>query len=464
MTIWRPDLDGRSGPKYKWIADAIGESVADGRLKVGDRLPVQRDLAYELGLSLNTISRAYADATERGFLQGEVGRGTYVRQPGSLGPQMAPSDLARPVTGPIDFSQNLPAPGRSAGALAQTLAELKDSDGLAACMDYQTRGDQVRHAKAAARWLSKVGFDADAENIVMTTGAQHGLMVAMLATMRPGDILLTEELTYGPVKILAQQLGLKVVPVATDEGGLSVTALEAACRRVTARTLYCLPTLHTPTTVTMDAERRAAVASIARKHNLLIVEDDVFGFLPSQRPHPVAMFAPERTIYVTSVSKSLAPGLRVGYLRAPERYTDSLRAAVNLSCWMPPPLMSEITSRWIEDGTADMLNEYQRSEAAFRQALARKILPEKHLKAHPDGFHLWLELMPGQGSEVFRMTAERRGVKVLASEVFAVDPKNAPLAVRLCLSHEDSRERVAKGLETIADLLDEPTDTAALIL
>lgn len=464
MTIWRPDLEGRKGPKFRRISDAIGEGVAEGRLAKGARLPPQRDLAYALGVSLNTVSRAYADATARGFVRGEVGRGTYVREGGPRATQDRPGDLTRPTAGAIDFSLNLPAPGRADAALARTLEDLSRSRALASLLDYQTAGDRGRHVAAAAAWLSRIGLDARRDDIVLTTGAQQGLMVSLMATTRPGDVLLTEALTYAPMKAMAHHLGLKIVPVDTDDGVLSPAALDAACHRVAGNVLYCLPTLHTPTTATMDANRRSATSAVARRHSLTVIEDDVFGFLPPDRPPPLACFAPERTIYVTSVSKSLAPGLRVGYVHAPTERTAAVRAAVRLSSWMPPPLMAEIASRWIEDGTADALNAFQREEAAFRQSMARRVIPEQYLSASASGFHVWLTLPAHWHPDVFRMEARNRGVEILVGGAFAVNPPDSPNAIRLCLSHESTRDRVQEGLATIAQLLPSSGQEGSMIL
>lgn len=464
MTIWRPDLTSKTGPKYRQIADAIGECIADGRLSEGARLPAQRDLAYDVGVSLNTVSRAYADAIERGFVHGEVGRGTYVRASGPLPPRADQARLIRPNSGPIDFSLNLPAPGESAAVLSDTLADLQSSGGLASFLDYQIEGDQDRHARSAVKWLERLGLDAQPGNIVLTCGAQHGLMVAMLGLLRPGDVLLTEALTYAPVMAIAQHLSINVVPVAVDEGGLDPVALDAACASTAAKTLYCMPTLHTPMTATMDAARRGEIAAVARNRDLKVIEDDVFGCLPQQRPRPIACLAPERTIYITSVSKSMAPGLRVGYVLAPDAHAHSLRAAVNMSCWMPPPLMAEIASRWIEEGTADRLNEAQREKARIRQATAKQILPNEYLTSDPEGLHLWLNLPPHWKQDAFRAEAERQGVKLVTAETFAVDRSSAPNAVRLCLSHEASEERVARGLETIASIMRQQDAGGALII
>ncbi len=464
MTIWQPSLAARRGPKFRQIADAIGESVASGQLARGARLPPQRDLAHALGVSLNTVTRAYADATARGFVAGEVGRGTYVRAPGPLPSPTPPASLARPASGPIDFSLNLPACGPAAERLSETLLALSGTEGLAGFLDHQSAGAAPRHAAAGAAWLARLGLEAGAEDIVLTTGAQQGLLVALMATTRPGDVVLTEALTYAPFKAMAHHLGLKLLPLADEAGELTPAVLEAALGRVSAKLLYCLPTLQTPTATTMDAERRAALAGIARKHDLVVIEDDVFGFLPPERPPPLACFAPERTIYVTSVSKSLAPGLRVGYLLAPPARGHALRSAVSLSSWMPPPLMAEIAGRWIEDGTAEALNGFQRQEAAARQALARALIPEQLMQADSHGFHLWLRLPAGWTADLFRLEAQERGVKLVGGGAFAVDPAVSPNAVRLCLSHESSRERVRRGLEIVASLLGSDGPKGAMVL
>ncbi len=462
--MWRPSIVDKDGPKYKLIAQAIGESVRDGSLARGERLPTQRHLADELGISLNTVSRAYAEATDRGFLNGEVGRGTYVRAAGPLPAQHSPAGLTRPVGGPIDFTLNLPAAGESAAVLARTLDSLRGSPELSSFLDYQTNGDHRRHARAGAAWIKQFGMDISGDDVITTNGAQHGLMVALLATCRPGDVLLTESLTYAPVKALAQHLGLEIFAVAMDADGLSPEALEAACRCTAAKVLYCLPTLHTPTTITMNAARRRAIAHIAESHGLLIIEDDVFGLLPEERPPPLACFAPDRTLFITSVSKSLAPGLRVGFLHAPADLKRSLHAAVKLSCWMPPPLMAEIAGRWIEDGSALRLNEFQRNEAKARQRIARVLLPGLDVKADPNGFHLWLILPEHWRADAFRVAAQARGVKVLNGDVFSALRDAAPQAIRLCLSHEFTRERVAKGLEIVAGLLAETSDPGVLVV
>ena len=465
MTIWLPALRGRHGPAYRALADAIGDAVTEGQLAVGDRLPPQRDLAYRLSLSLSTVTRAYAEATRRGLVEGTVGRGTYVRRPGAQPSPAWHPTLARPVEGPIDFASNLPFIGGAAAALARTLAALSVEGDLASCLDHAPEAAMRRHAEAGARWIGEqLGLGADGRSVCLVNGAQQGLFVSMLALTRPGDAILVEELTYPPVLAIARHLGLSPIPVAMDHEGLCAEALDALSASTGARLLYTMPTLHTPTAATMTEARRRAVAAIVIRRALTVIEDDVFGFLPRLRPPPLAAFAPDNTLFVTSTSKSLAPGLRVGYVHAPARLEGTLLSAIALSSWMPPPLMAEIATRWIEDGTAHRLNEEKRVEAEFRQALAGRTFDGLAMRSDPCGSHIWLALPRALHAEAFETAARDEGVLVRRAVTFAVDPKTAPAAIRICLSHEPSRDRAMLGLARIAALLEDRSDASAFVV
>jgi DNA-binding transcriptional MocR family regulator len=458
MAIWTPRIDGRQGPLYRRIVDALAEAIAGGALGPGTRLPPHRELAFALGVSANTTARAYAEAEARALVRGEVGRGTFVRPPPPGEPPpgaapAAPADLRRPPSGPVDLSRNLPWPGAAAGILAKTLTALGRSPALSALADYQTEADLHRHAAAGVDWLDRCGVAATAEEVIVTNGAQHGVFCALMAVTRPGDLLLVEDLTYAPIKAMAERLGLSVRSVSMDEGGLCPDAFDRLCRSHAATALYVTPTLHTPTTITLDGDRRAAVAAVARHHGVLVIEDDVFGRLKPDAPPPIAARAPDCTLYVTSTSKCLAPGLRVGFVRAPAAWAPALRDAVNLTCWMTPPLMAEVAATWIAEGTAERLTESQRGEAARRQDMARAVFAGHSFRADRFGLHLWLALPSDWPADTFRAEAERRGVKVVEGAAFAVDKGLRPKAVRLCLSHEADAARLRHGLETLADIL-----------
>jgi DNA-binding transcriptional MocR family regulator len=467
MAIWRPLIDHRPGTRAAALVEALADDIAAGLLQPGERLPPQRDLARALGLSPNTVMRAYSDAVGRGLVAGEVGRGTYVRQP-----QKSPSlplglktgmALERPAAGgPIDFSMNLPFVGEAAEALRTTLGELAREPGLASLLDHQDPQARGRHENAGALWIRRFGPAAGGDTVVVSNGAQQGIFAALLAVLKPGDTMLAEALTYAPLKTIARHLGVKIKAVAIDGEGLIPEALEAACHGTKAKLLYLTPTLHTPTTAILGEERRRRIARLAAAHDLLLVEDDVFGFLPDHRPPPIAVHAGERTIFVTSLSKCVAPGLRIGYVFAPEAPVPAIRSAVALSSWMPPPLMAELASRFIEDGTAAQLAERQRRHAARRQVLAREILAGHEFAADPHGMHLWLPLPESWPDEAFANAAREQGVLVQTARTFAAGART-PDALRLCLSHEQSDERVERGLRLVAGLLGRPGSERELV-
>lgn len=464
MAIWTPKLAGRRGSKYLQIVEALSDDIASGVLLPGTRLPPHRELAYRLELSPNTTSRAYAEGVARALLRGEVGRGTFVRETGGLSPFASPADMRRHLSGPIDVSRNLPAPGLAAEHLASTLAELSQTQNLQSLLDYQTEADLARHSEAAITWLGRSGVAATQDEVVITNGAQHGILAALMAVAQPQDLLLTEELTYAPVRQMAERLDLKLASAPMDDAGLCPDRLSEICKHRAVKALYFTPTLQTPTTATMSESRRRAVAETARRHDVLLIEDDVFGLLKPEPVYPVATYAPERSIYITSTSKCLAPGLRAGFLRAPREIAAAIRAAVKLTCWMTPPLMAEIAARWISDGTADHLTAVQRDIASRRQTMARSVLAGHDIRADPFGLHLWLKLPKHWSSDAFRAEAERRNVRVTEGSAFASTPGAEVQAVRLCLSHEMDECRLKLGLDTLRKLLDGPSPGPALIL
>ena len=464
MAIWTPELTGRRGAKYLQIVEALAEDIASGALSPGTKLPPHRELAYALGVSPNTTSRAYAEGVARALVQGEVGRGTFVRAPGGAGLEGDPADMRRPTTGPIDLSRNLPCPGLAATALAETLAALGQGGRLEALTDYQTETDVAHHTDAAIAWLNRSGITANRHEAIVTNGAQHGILCALMAATRPGDLLLTEALTYAPIKAMAERLALKLKAVPLNDEGLCADALDEICRSHAAKALYLTPTLQTPTTATMRPDRRARIAEIADRHDLTLIEDDVFGLLKPDSPQPIATLAPERTVYVTSTSKCLGPGLRVGFVRAAASLAKAIQNAVSLTCWMPAPLTVEIAARWIADGTAERLTDMQRAHAADRQAIAAALFSDHDVRADPHGLHLWLTLPSDWSASTLRAEAATRGVQIVDGAAFAVAPGARPNAVRLCLSHEPDKNRLVDGLETLRMILRERPADSSLVL
>ena len=463
MTIWTPDLSRHEGPRYVAIVEAIAEDLERGYLKPGDQMPTHRELATQLGVTTGTITRAYAEAARRGLLVGETGRGTFVK-----GDLLGFDLSAAEDEALIDLSSNNPPP--SAGnllgqALAKTLSDLSTRRGLSALLTYQSAAAGAeRHRAAGAEWIARSGLRARPEQVLVCNGALHAMTVVFSTLCRPGDTVFTESLTYPGMKNLANLLNLRLQGLPMDDKGLVPEAFEEACRGGAARVLYTIPTVQNPLGTLMTEGRRREVAAIAAAHEVAVVEDDVHSFMLPSPPLPLSSFAPENSYFIMSTSKSMAGGMRVGYLAAPERMVEPLSTSLRATVWMAAPLMAEIASEWIRDGTADRLVEQKRAEASARQELAARALEGFEFDMHPLSFHLWLHLPEPWRSNEFAAQLKRRCVLVSPSEAFVPGREEAPHAVRVCLGTPRSRERLERGLSVVREVLRETPDPCLSVI
>lgn len=467
MTIWNPAIEEMDAPRYLAIADAIERDVAAGVLAEGERLPTHRELARRLGVTVGTVTRGYAEAERRGLTGGEVGRGTFVRMRREA-EDFGWRDAGRAGTaGMIDMSLAcpwVPPDGSDGRELARTLGEIARGRSLEELLVYDPGTALPRHRAVAASWIGRLGLEVSAEQIVVTAGAQHAMTVILASFMSAGDVLATEELTYPGLKSVARMLGIRVRGIAMDEEGIVPEALDEACQTATITALYCIPTLHNPTGATMSEERRRAIAGVARKRGLLVLEDQIHVSLQGASLAPIASWAPERTFHMTTPSKWVMFGLRVGFIAAPERAIDRLRSGVRSTMWQAPLLMTEVVTRWISDGTAERIGRSKLEELEERHRIVRDVFGGRfHVRTHPQALHLWVRLPDPQRSDECVAQARQRGVLVAGAEAFAIG-REVPHAVRVSIAQIPERADVRRGLEIVAAVIDRDSDPYAEIL
>jgi DNA-binding transcriptional MocR family regulator len=451
--MWLPEIQGRKGPVYRAIADAIDDDVQKGMLRAGARLPPHRDLADRLGVTVTTITRAYHEATRRGLIAGHVGRGTFIR-----GTAQTDDDAG---SGPLDLSMNILMPDKEVAVLETHLFARRVLP-WTQLLGYVPPRGHVRHRQAMAAWLGACGLHADPERIVLTAGAQHAMAVAVASATKPGDTLLVEALTYSGARHLAQQMSLKLRGVPMDAEGLRPDALESAIRSTRARVLYCMPRLQNPTSAVMQDRRRREIATVAEKHRLVVIEDDTYGFLSPER-EPLAALLPERTIFITSLSKSLFPGLRLGCAVPPASLVEKVTSAVWATMINTSPIGADIMSSWIEDGTAARIADWKRREVAARQQMARRILQGERLQTLPSSPHIWLHLPVKWDADSFTAHARTRGVVVNSASEFAIADV-LPRGVRLCIGTPRTRAGLEQALTRVVDSLRDRAPAARVVV
>ncbi|MBU1002441.1 MAG: PLP-dependent aminotransferase family protein [Proteobacteria bacterium] len=446
MTIQLQFPETGDSPKYLSIANSIQAAIAEGRLAPGDPLPTHRDLADQLGVTVGTVTRGYAEAARRGLVRGERGRGTYAMQNrqgfAELGHDNGLVDLGlAATTHPL---------GASLGA---TLVELSGREGLQELLTRHESRGLPRHREAGVRWAAEYGYTAQADNVLVCAGAQHAVLTTMAAMFSPGDRVAVECLTYPMIKPMAKRLSLQLVPIPMDQQGLLPDALNKACARDKIRGLYTMPSCQNPTLARMPEFRRFELAEVCRRHGLTIVEDDVYALAVGSSLPPLSMLAPELGFFIAATSKVLCDGLRVAFLCAPSSAVRRLESAIEMTAWKAAGLMAEITSTWINDGTATRIVEANRTEAAARNDLALELLGQETFRGQATGSFIWVPMPRGWRSVEFAETAAERGVIVAHSEHFAVAGLGVEQGVRVSLSGVRDRVVLGRGLTTLAEML-----------
>ncbi|MDH6147407.1 MULTISPECIES: PLP-dependent aminotransferase family protein [Paraburkholderia] len=451
MHHWLKRLEESRKPAYLVIPDLIEEDVASGRLRPRDRLPGLRDLAGALQLNYTTVARAYAEARKRGLLDARAGSGTFVRGRTPSLPLTAGSS--------VEMSMNMPPePPELAARLRESTAKLMLSADPYRLLRYQDFGGTAADRAAGRNWLRQRVPDCEDDRTLVCPGI-HSVLVALVSQLaRPGETICLDSLAYPGIKAIASQLGVRLQALPRDDEGPLPHALEALCKAETPRAFYCNPTLQNPSTLTLSVQRREALADVALRYSVPIIEDDAYAMLPQDAPMSLASLAPELTYYVTGMSKSFGAGLRVAYLCAPTvRQTQRIAGALRATTVMPNPYTMLLATQWINDGTATDMLRAIRAEAHARQEIAAQVLADWQYEAHPDGFHLWLPI-PTQCSwsaSELALQLRNQGIGAVAGAAFSTDG-NPPNAIRLCIGGPQNRDDCRDGLQRVADTLEDP--------
>ncbi|MGS4943991.1 MocR-like ectoine utilization transcription factor EhuR [Meridianimarinicoccus sp. RP-17] len=463
MSIWPPDPSTLERPAYHSLAMCLMRAIDADELRPGTRLPTQRALAFELGLSVQTVSRAYEQLTRLGIITGHVGRGSFVaarQTDASLPWQRPPGTDAL-----IDCAMLTPVLGApQAAAMSRTLRDMGGDIGEGVLFSFRPRETLRDHCAAVLPWLARCGLDLDGpERVLPTNGSTAAMTCALMTALKPGDLLVADAMGHHTLPSLASALGLKLEGLDGDAQGILPDAFARICRQTRVRAIYLMPAGLGPTATPMDGARRQAIVDIARAENVWIIENDAWGPLDPDRGPPIAGLAPERTFYFTGLTKCLLPGLRIGWLVTPDGMIHAARTRHLVSNWMATPLIADIATRWMTDGTAAALLDWQRAQLAQRKALAARLLANVAHRVSPAGMHVWLPLPDRWREDGFVTLARTNGVGVAAGANFAVPGTVHLRGVRICLG-AGSEADIDTALRIVARLVDVAPEDALLAI
>ncbi|AWB32521.1 aminotransferase-like domain-containing protein [Orrella marina] len=433
LSPWTPRLADSEGLIHERLVVAVTQDILCGDIPSGARLPTHRQVADQLGVSIGTVTRAYATLQRQGLVKSEKGRGMFVL------PHIRHTERR------LDLSVNAPPPVVTGRMLTEAINKLGATVDADFFTRYMPAAGLPEHRLMLARMLShNHDLSVEPSQIIMTNGAQQGLFLAMAAaTSGP---LAIEQLTYPGALRAARQLKRPLVPLAIDEQGIVPEALEAAMTSDNPPTLlYLVPSVQNPTGAVMGLERRRSIADIAKQFDLTIIEDDVYSlFTPTQLP-PLARFAPEHVLYVGSLSKCLAPGLRVGYIAAPARMVDEVNHWLLATQTMATPLSGLLMAHWLSEGVVQSIAQSIRAEATRRNKILRSVLGPCLSPLHRDALHAWIPMQTSRARDIV-LAASQSGITLAPPDAFMADPNLSDSGIRICLGGlDDSELREALG-------------------
>jgi DNA-binding transcriptional MocR family regulator len=423
---WVPHLATLGDTPAERLMHALAGDIVEGRLEPGSRVPAHRDIANSLGIGLGSVTKACVILEKRGLIRTDHGRGTFV------------AIQRRLENDTFNLSVNTPPAMLSEKVLAQTLVSLSKQIDPTWLTSYPPAGGHAEHRQLMANWLRRAAFTPppSTSQLMLCDSAQQALCAAFALLCKPGSKILTEPHTYPGALALSNQLGYQLIGCELDSEGLTPDSLESKLKEHSPRpitpVIYVTPTLHNPTTVTMSEHRRRAVAKLAKKYNALIIEDEVYALALSNPLRPIASYAPERTFYLSSLSKTLSPGLRIGSLVVPVAYVAATEAVLRGLGMVVSPLSCAVMSRWVEDGTAESMVNAIRAEIRRRTTIARSSLGGIACFVNSDAIHLWIPLKREE-AEYCRSACASLGILLTPPTQVTVDQTNQESGLRVCI-------------------------------
>ncbi|HWQ14282.1 MAG TPA: PLP-dependent aminotransferase family protein [Roseiflexaceae bacterium] len=458
-------------PLYLQIAHEIQRRIRSGALPAGARLPTVRELSRQLGITRLTVHSAYSELQAGGWVEATVGRGTFVAL--RPDPALAAAGLGQELSARgvlSDMLRMAQVPGMRSLAMADAAPEFYPAreleralaealEGSPSILSYTTAQGEPALRTVLGEVLRERGIKATPDELLITSGVTQGLALIAETLARPGDAVIVEQPTYlGALNTLGSR-GLRLVGAPLDDEGLVVEALEPLILAHRPRFLYTMPTFHNPSGACMSLARRAALLELAARHGLPLVEDDIYGLLAYEGAAPPPLKASDReglVLYLSSFSKSLFPGVRIGYVAAAPQLIGRLAMAKQADDLCSSPLLQRalaifVQRGWLASHLRRVIPRYRERRDALLAAMARHFPAGVRWTAPSGGFCSWVALPPGVSPTDLYLAAIERGVAFAPGDVFFVGPAPQPF-LRLSFATQPP-EVIADAAAVLGELL-----------
>jgi DNA-binding transcriptional MocR family regulator len=446
---WKPVLDKSVKPLYLSLANQLEQDIINGSILPGTKLPPHRELADFLDINVSTVSKAIKVCELKGLLSATVGSGTFVSfdalSSAYIFAHSKPKNL-------IEMGAAIPEPS-SYGPLMLQLKNIVNEHDILKWFGYSRPDDALWQKDAAVKLMHKSGYITDSENILFANGGQNAITATLIGLCKHGDKIGVDPHTYPGLKTSASMLGIQLVPIKHKEGEMDENALIYACKNENLKGIYLMPDYQNPTTHIMSLARRKALAQVAKKYNIFIIEDATYHLMSEKLVQSVASFAPEQTIYIASLSKTISPGLRLAYVSVPKQYKEYLSNALYIMNLSVSPLMAELAARIMVSNQIDTIIENHRKSTIYRNQLVNYYLSEYDCLGDDTSVFRWLKLPQKTSGPNFEALALEYGVQVYAADRFIVGNSIPEKAVRISICAPETIEELEQGLKILQQLL-----------
>jgi DNA-binding transcriptional MocR family regulator len=467
-TIWLSSIENREGPKYKALAEAIRYAIRDKALIVGQKLPPVRDLAWDLKITPGTVARAYTLLTDEGTLEAAVGRGTFVAPAKAKTESVVAADHITNIVTHSDTAEERPdvvrltspqLPDVGQRALIQRLMGQVAANPRSGVMHYPNRTKFQPAREATLHWLQGTPLGAiDEQDIVLSHGGQNGVSLALQSILSgPTPVILVEELSYSGFRRAAALLRAEVIAVPMDAHGMIPEAIAAIAKSHDVQAICTSPEVHNPTGLFTPVERREEIVEVARAHDIQIIEDDCYRMGASRAPS-YRMLAPERGWYVSSISKTLTPALRIGFVVAPKPSVPALRRSAEHGFFGLATPLADLAERLLADPqAAEYATKVNEVFGKYVQTCVNA-LGCYDLTWNEDVPFVWLKLPEGWRASAFCQAAESEKVQIRPAEDFAGREARAPHAVRIAINAQIAHDHFESAMLRLRNLLGSPPE------
>jgi DNA-binding transcriptional MocR family regulator len=447
---WKPNINNTTKAIYLELAQQLEQDIKDGVLKPGTMLPPQRELADYLDINLSTITRAFKLCEQKGLICGAVGRGTFVASDVTNSSILLSNSKEEKL---IEMGAIMPAiaPNDYVLEVIQKLMKEPEAHNM---LQYDLAENNTMQKNAAIQWIKRSNYIAKPDNILFAAGGQNAIAGILTSLFQRGDKIGTSEVIYPGVKSIANMLGIQLVPVPDDKGELSIEALRQTCKKEGIKGIYIIADYHNPTTHTMSTATREKIAKVAEEFDLIIIEDAINSLLRENPFPPIAVYAPDHTIYISSISKTLSPGLRIAFIAAADKYYQTLSIGLYNINIMISPFLIEAAVRLIDSNKADEILNKRRALTRKRNQIVNRVLSAYTILGDEFCNFRWLLLPERFTGRTFELCARNAGVKIYSAERFIVGSSKIPLAVRIAVTATPSDKEFEKGIYILKEILE----------